>query len=262
MKSESKFSIPAISAVIITKNEESNIEDCLKSVSWADEIVVLDSGSTDRTVAIARKYTDAVFVEGWRGMGGQKNRAVELARGPWIFQIDADERASAELGLEIHTALSEGNLTAYRTRRKNYYKGQWIRHCGWWPDRVTRVFKKGHAHFSEEAIHASLQVSSGVGNLTNPIIHYSFTSPEDFLSRARSYAIHQSREMHAQGRKASVWTGLSHALFALMYTYFVRLGFLDGAAGVLISVSNGVGVFYRYMMLRELSRNGNDARDL
>jgi glycosyltransferase involved in cell wall biosynthesis len=252
--------LATISAVIITKNEESHIEDCLKSVSWADEIVVLDSGSTDRTVAIAQEFTDAVFVEAWRGMGAQKNRAVELAQGPWIFQLDADERASVDLGREIRAVLRTATTDAYSTRRKNYYKGQWIRHCGWWPDRVTRVFKKGHAHFSEEAIHASLQVSSRVGRLTNPIIHYSFTSPEDFLRRIRSYAIHQSQEMHAQGQKASVWTALSHALFALLHTYFVRLGFLDGAAGVLISVSNFVGVFYRYMMLRELSRKCSDAR--
>jgi glycosyltransferase involved in cell wall biosynthesis len=252
---------PKISAAIIAKNEEANIEDCLKSVSWADEIVVLDSGSTDNTVAIARRYTDKVFVEEWRGMGGQKNRAIELARGPWIFQLDADEQASAELGREIHAALTKGNADAYSTRRKNYYKGQWIRHCGWWPDRVTRVFRKGHAHFSEEAIHASLQVTSRVERLINPIIHNSFTSPEDFLNRARSYAIHQSREMYAQGRKASVWTALSHALFALVHTYFVRLGFFDGAAGVLISVSNGVGVFYRYMMLRELCKAANPIHD-
>jgi glycosyltransferase involved in cell wall biosynthesis len=250
-----KHHIPAISAVVITKNEEANIEACLDSVSWADEIVVLDSGSTDRTVEIARKFTDAVFVEEWRGMGGQKNRAVELAQGPWIIQLDADERATLELAAEIRAVLSKGTAEAYSVRRKNYYKEQWIRHSGWWPDRVTRVFRKNCGQFSIEAIHASLQVSSAAGRLKHPIIHYSFNSTEDFINRARSYAIHQAREMHLQGRHASVWTAVSHALFALIQTYFIRLGFLDGAAGVLISVSSFMSVFYRYMMIRELNQN-------
>ena len=244
-----------LSAVVITKNEEANIAACLQSVSWADEIVVLDSGSTDRTVEIAKKYTPKVFVETWRGMGGQKNRAVALSRGPWIFSLDADERADAGVGDEIRQLIRAGNSACGAFRRKNFYKSQWIRHCGWWPDRVTRLFRKGEAHYSEEAIHASLQTSSAIVRLDGVIIHYSFTSPEDFLKRALSYAHHQAREMYLAGKKASLWTAVSHAAFALLHTYVTRLGFLDGAAGVLIAVSNCVGVFYRYMMLRDLNLN-------
>lgn len=247
-----------LSAVVITKNEEANIEACLESVSWADEIVVVDSGSTDRTVELARKYTDNVFVEKWRGQGHQKNRAVELARGPWILSIDADERVPPELAEEIRNAVAQGRSEAFAMRRKNFYRRQWIRHCGWWPDWVKRLFRKDRARFSSDVIHDSLQVASAVGKLKHPLEHHSFKSPEDFLNRARTYAVHQSREMHAQGRKASVWTAVSHGLFALVHTYIVRLGFLDGAAGMLISVSNGVGVFYRYMMLRELGRGRNN----
>jgi glycosyltransferase involved in cell wall biosynthesis len=254
---------PFISAIVITKNEAANIEDCLKSVSWADEIVVLDSGSTDKTVEIAGRYTANVYCEAWRGMGGQKNRAIELAKGPWIFSLDADERAAPGVGDEIRHRIACGPSACYALRRKNYYKSQWIRHCGWWPDWVTRVFRKGDAQFSDEAIHASLQTGSPICKLSGQIVHYSFTSPEDFLNRALSYAHHQAREMHCAGRKATVWTAVSHAGFALFHTYLTRLGFLDGAAGVLIAVSNGVGVFYRYMMLRDLNlSNSNESTAL
>lgn len=249
----------AISAVVITKNEETNIAACLESVAWADEIVVLDSGSRDRTVEIAKQYTSKVFVEPWRGMGAQKNRATDLAQGPWILQLDADERAVAGLEMEIRRAISKPEAEAFSVRRKNYYRGQWIRHCGWWPDRVVRVFQKGAARFTEEAIHASLQGLSTVGRLAHPIIHLSFNSPEDFMNRARTYAGRQAEEMHRQGRKATAWTAISHGVWALVHTYFVRLGFLDGAAGLLISVSNFMGVFYRYMMIRDLNRHRPDA---
>ncbi len=251
----------AISATIITKNEEKNIEDCLRSLTWADEIVVLDSGSDDRTVALAKKYTDRVFIEAWRGQGDQKNRAVELAKGPWIFSIDADERATPELAQEIREAVANGDCCAYAMRRKNYYQKHWIRHGGWWPDWVKRVFKKGQAHFSTDVIHDSLQVSTDLGRLSNPILHYSYTSPEDFLNRAYWYAYHQGREMYQQGRRASAWTAISHAVFAMLQTYFLRLGFLDGSVGVIIGASTFVSVFFRYMILRDLNLK-NDMLDL
>jgi glycosyltransferase involved in cell wall biosynthesis len=247
--------MPKISATVITKNEEKNIAACLESLEWVDEIVVLDSGSSDKTVEIAKKYTSKVFVEHWRGMGNQKNRAVELARGPWIVALDADERISPELALEIRKAICDNVPAAYAIRRKNFYQGRWVRHCGWWPDWVKRVFKKGEAHFSKDVIHDSLQAVSLVKRLNSPILHYSFSSPEDFLNRTCIYANHQAREMYRNGRRASLWTAISHAVFALLHTYITRLGFLDGAAGVLISVSNFVGVFYRYMMLRHLNLN-------
>ncbi|MCP4747089.1 MAG: glycosyltransferase family 2 protein [Desulfobacteraceae bacterium] len=242
-----------ISATIITKDEEANIADCINSLSWANEVVVLDSGSKDNTVSIARQYTDKVFVEQWRGQGRQKNRAAELAKGPWIVSIDADERVSPELAREILKHIKEDNHAAMAMRRKNFYKGQWIRHCGWWPDWVIRVFRKGESHFSTDVIHDSLQVKANIIKLTHPLIHYSFHSPEDFLNRAYWYAYHQSREMYRKGEKATVWTAVSHAVFNFLQTFFLRFGFMDGAAGLLVAVSNFVGVFYRYMMLRDLN---------
>ena len=249
-----------ISATIITKNEAENIAACLESLSWVDEIVVLDSGSNDDTVRIAKDYTDKVFVETWQGQGHQKNRAIDLAQGPWIFSIDADERPTPELIDEIKLAVTSGKHMALAMRRKTFYKGRWVRHCGWWPDWVTRVFKKGEAHFNSNIIHESLQVSSTTGRLTHSLNHYSFKSPEDFLQRACWYAHNKAREMRGQGKKASSWTAFSHAGFSFVQTYFLRLGFLDGPVGLLVAVSNFVGVFYRYMILRELSHE-TDAID-
>jgi glycosyltransferase involved in cell wall biosynthesis len=250
---------PKISATIITRNEEANIAACIKSLNWVDEIIVLDSGSTDKTVDVARQYTDKIFVETWRGQGFQKNRAVELAQGPWIISVDADERVSPELAVEIRQAIEHDPSAAFAMRRKNFYQGKWVRHCGWWPDWVKRVFRKGTARFSEDIIHDSLQARTPVKKLNHPIEHHSFHSPEDFLNRAYWYAHHQAHEMHCNGRSASVWTAFSHAGFTLLQTYILRLGFLDGAAGLLVAVSNGVGVFYRYMILRDLNLKDSDA---
>lgn len=245
---------PKISATVITMNEEPHIAACLQSLQWADEIVVVDSGSNDKTVEIARQFTSKVFVEPWQGMGRQKNKAVELAQGPWIVSLDADERVPRELALEIQQAIIKDKPAVYAVRRKNMYGEHWVRHCGWWPDWVKRVFKKDEAHFSQDVIHDSLQTTSKIKKLKNPIIHYSFDSPEDFLNRTCKYASHQAWEMYRNGRRATIWTALSHAVFTLLHTYITRLGFLDGTAGLLISISNFVGVFYRYMMLRHLNQ--------
>ena len=244
-----------ISAVVITKNEADNIADCLESLSWVDEIVIVDSGSTDETVAIAKQYTQKVYVETWRGQGAQKNRAIELAAGPWILSIDADERIPARLAADIRQAIAGNPECAFSVRRKNMYQGQWIRHCGWWPDWVVRVFKKNRAHFSDHIIHESIQTTLPVKKMSHAIVHHSFKSPQDFMHRAAWYAHHKALEMHRNGRRASAWTAVSHACYAFVHTYIIRLGFLDGAAGMLISISNFIGVYYRYMIIRDLNSN-------
>ena len=248
-----KTPAPRISATIITKNEERNIADCLRTLAWADEIVVLDSGSTDSSMEIARTYTDKVFKKEWAGQGLQKNRAAALAQGPWIFSIDADERVTPELAEEIRSVTINSTFKTYAMRRKNIYRGQWIRFGGWWPDWITRLFIKGEAQFNDRVIHDALQAEPPVGKLTNPLLHYSFRSAGDFVERAHRYSVHTSREMYREGRRATLWTAVSHSFFTLFQTYLLRLGFLAGGAGALIAVSNCVGCFYRYMILRELS---------
>lgn len=253
--------IPCISATIITKNEEKNIAECLETLAWVDEIVVLDCGSEDKTMEIARQYTDKVFMREWQGQGLQKNRAVDLAQGPWIFSIDADERVTPELAEEIRRITAASNHTAYAMRRKNMYRDQWIRYGGWWPDWVKRLFIKGEARFNDRVIHDTLEVRSTVGKLSQPLLHYSFRSAEDFLERAHRYSIHTAREMHREGRRATLWTAASHSLYNLFQCYILRLGFLEGGSGILISVSHFVGCFYRYMILRELTLFGNKNSD-
>lgn len=246
-----KIGDPKISATIITRNEETNIEDCLQALLWADEIVVLDSVSTDRTVELARRYTDNVFVETWAGQGAHKNRAAELATGPWIFSVDADERVTPELAMEIREVVKTARLPAYAVRRKNMYRKQWIRHGGWWPDWVNRLFLKERARFNDEIIHDSLVVDGPLGKLHEPLIHHSFANAGAFLERAYRYSMHQADRMYREGRRASFWTAFSHGSFEFIHTYLVRRGFLDGTAGFLIAVSNAAGAFYKYMILTE-----------
>lgn len=248
----------AVSAVIITKNEEKNIAECIESLAWADEIVVVDSGSDDRTVEIAKGYTDQVYVKTWEGQGMQKNYAVDLARGPWIFSIDADERVSREAAEEIQRIVRNPEFKIYAMRRKNYYRGQWIRFAGWWPDWVKRLFIKGEARFNDLVIHESLQSARPAGRLSNPLHHYSFHSVDEFIERAHRYSTHAARAQYRAGKRATLWTAVSHSMFTLFQTYILRLGILEGAAGVLIAASQSVGVFYRYMLIRELSLDGKD----
>ena len=246
-----KDSDARISVTLITLNEEKNICECLQSLSWADEIVVLDSQSDDRTVEFARRYTDRVFIEPWSGQGTHKNRAIDLAQGPWIFSIDADERVPPELAREIRDVVNRASSDAFAFRRKNMYRGQWIRHSGWWPDWVTRLFRKGKARFNDEVIHDTLEAKGPVGKLEEPLIHHSFENASSFLERAHRYSAHQAEMMHRNGRRASLLTAFSHASFECLNTYIFRRGFLDGSAGLLIAISNGIGTFYKYMILRE-----------
>ena len=246
-----KDSDARISVTLITLNEEKNICECLQSLSWADEIVVLDSQSDDRTVELARRYTDRVFIEPWSGQGTHKNRAIYLAQGPWIFSIDADERVPPELAREIRDVVNRASSDAFAFRRKNMYRGQWIRHSGWWPDWVTRLFRKGKARFNDEVIHDTLVANGAVGKLKEPFVHHSFQDASSFLERAHRYSAHQAEMMYCNGRRASLLTAFSHASFECLNTYLFRRGFLDGSAGLLIAISNGIGTFYKYMILRE-----------
>ena len=157
---------PTITATIITKNEEKNIRECLESVSWMDEIVVLDSGSTDRTVEIAREFTPEVFITDWPGYGVQKNRALEKAKCEWIFSLDADERVTPELREEIEAAIVSAGHTGYRMPRLSSYCGRFMKHGGWWPDYVIRLAQRGQCRFSDRLVHEVLVVDGSLGTLS------------------------------------------------------------------------------------------------
>jgi glycosyltransferase involved in cell wall biosynthesis len=238
-----------LSVIIVVKNEFDQIRECLESIQWADEIVVLDSGSMDRTVAICREFTDKVFETDWPGMGPQKTRALEKATGDWVFSIDADERVSPELRQEIEQAMTSDQYQAYKIPRSSYYCGQRIRHSGWWPDYTPRLFQRGAAQFGNDIAHDGLEAQVPVGYLRNPIIHYSFDNFEEVLDKVNWFSTRGATTLLATGKSSSLLKAIGRGLWAFIKTYIFRAGFLDGSHGFMLAVSNAEGTYYKYVKL-------------
>ena len=239
-----------LSVVLITKNEAAHIASCLASVAFADEIVVLDSGSDDGTPGMARRLGAQVHsTDDWPGFGPQKNRALALASGDWVLSIDADERVPDALQAEIRAAMARADASAYRFPRLSSYCGQTIRHSGWYPDYVTRLFRRGTARFSDDAVHERLLTSAEVGTLKTPLLHDSFRDFEAVLDKVNRYSSASASALHAKGRRASFSAAFTHGAWAFLRTYFIRAGFLDGRMGLALAVSNAQGSYYRYLKL-------------
>lgn len=238
----------SLSVIVITKNEAASIRACLESVRWADEIVVLDSGSGDETAAICREYTDKVVVTDWPGFGPQKNRALDLARGDWVLSLDADERVSAELRREIEAAMAApGGYSAFKMPRLSSYCGRYMRHSGWWPDYVTRLFKRGSARFSDDLVHERLIAEGVAGALESPLLHETYRDLEEVLDKVNAYSSAGALMLHRKGKEASLKGAVAHGLWAFVRTYFLRRGFLDGREGFMLAVSNAEATYYRYL---------------
>ncbi len=243
-----------LSVIVITKDEAGSIRPCLESVSWADEIVVVDSGSSDDTAAICREYTDKVTVTDWPGFGPQKNRALDAARGEWVLSLDADERVSPELRAEIEAAMADpGAAAAFRMPRSSSYCGRFMRHGGWWPDYVTRLFRRGRARFSDDLVHERLVVDGEVGSLSSPLLHEAFRDPEEVLQKVNAYSSAGARMMAQRGRKATLAGAVARGLWSFLRSYVLRAGFLDGREGFMLAVSNAEGTYYRYLKLMLLT---------
>lgn len=254
--------MPKLSVILITKNEAENIGDCLASVAFADEIIVVDGDSRDGTVEIARSYGAKVVVDAaWPGFGPQKNRALELATGDWVLALDADERVPAELAAEIRALLDQppGPIRAYAMPRSSYYCGRWIKHSGWWPDYVTRLFRRGTARFSDDLVHERLIVDGPAGKLRRPLQHYSFRSYEQVLDKINRYSTAGAEQRFKRGKRAGLRSAIAHGLWTFIRTYFIRRGFLDGREGFILAVSNAEGAYYRYLKLMLLSEKQNHA---
>lgn len=246
---------------MIAKNEAHNIAACLASVSFADECIVLDSGSTDSTVELAKAAGASVVVrQDWQGFGIQKNRALALATGEWVLSIDADERVTPSLRDEIQSTLAAPALQAYSFPRRSSFCGRVMRHSGWWPDRVTRLFQRGTAKFSNDLVHEKLLTTGKVGQLRHPVDHESYRSLEDVLDKANRYSTAGAAGLRTQGKSASLGKAVGHGLWAFMRTYFFRLGFLDGKLGLVLAVSIAEGTYYRYLKLWLLSLQGKSDR--
>jgi len=242
-----KEEMPQLSAIVITRNEAANIGACLDSLAFCDERIVVDCGSADATVEIARQKGARVEFHDWRGFGPQKNYALSLATGNWVLSLDADERVSGELATAIKAAIAEGGADAFEFPRLSSFSGRQMRHSGWYPDYVLRLFRRGKAVFDHVIVHARVICSGKVKRLRPPLLHYPVLKLEDVLSRIDRYTTASAEMIVASGRRVSFMTGIGHGLFAFLRTYVLRAGFLDGAEGFLLAVANAEGSYYRYM---------------
>jgi len=242
-----------ISAAIIAYNEEKNIRRCLESVSWADEIVVIDSFSTDRTVEICREYTDRVIQHEWEGHIRQKNFAVESAANDWIFSIDSDEEVSPELRDSI-LALRERGLEqdGYRMARRTHYLGRWIRHSGWYPDYKVRLFQREWGRWGGVDPHDEVQLEGTCETLEGDLHHYSYEDVAAHVRELDFLTTISSQELYKMGRKASVVNLLLSPAGKFLKTLFLKGGLLDGWAGFFIAVTGSFYVFLKYLKLWEL----------
>ena len=251
-----------LSIIVIARNEAGAIGRCLGSVAWADEIIVLDANSDDGTAAIARGFNARVETEtDWPGFGPQKNRALTLARGDWVLSLDADEWITPELRAEIQRGLAApGNNLAFKMPRRSSYCGRFMRHSGWWPDYVTRLFKRGAARFSDDLVHERLIVDGAVGMLHASLMHEAIANLDDALAKMNAYSSAGAAMQFQRGKTASLAGAVWHGAWTFLRTYVLRAGFLDGREGFMLAVSNAEGAYYRYlklMLLSEKRASGN-----
>ncbi|ARQ03036.1 glycosyltransferase family 2 protein [Pseudorhodoplanes sinuspersici] len=240
--------MPRLSAIVITKNEARNIEACLESVAFCDERIVVDGGSNDNTAALAdAKGARVTVAEEWRGFGPQKNLALSLATGDWVLSLDADERVSERLADEIKRAVAAGGADGYEMPRLSTFCGKPMRHSGWYPDYVLRLFRRGHARFSDDLVHERVICDGAVRRLSEPLTHHPVERLEDSLSRMDRYSTARAEMIVSSGRRVSFFTGILRGWWTFIQTYFIRLGFLDGREGFLLAVANAEGTYYRYM---------------
>jgi glycosyltransferase involved in cell wall biosynthesis len=243
-----------ISFCLITLNEEQNLARCLRSCSdLADEIIVVDSGSVDRTADVAREFGARWIEQSWLGFVGQKNRAIELATHDWIFSIDADEELSGELRDEVRQLKLRPpgpEISGFSMPRCVLYEGRWIRHGDWYPDRLVRLFRREHARFAGGRVHERLEISGQVRSLKGDLFHHSFRDAADHWARCQQYARLWAQTQREAGITASLFAPASHAAFRWFRAFVLRRGFLDGWLGWRIAIFSAREVYLKYQLLR------------
>jgi glycosyltransferase involved in cell wall biosynthesis len=241
-----------LSVVIVAKNEAHNITECVASARFADEVLVLDSGSTDGTAALAEAAGARVVSTDWPGYGPQVARGIGLAQGDWVLSLDADERIPQALRHEIEAVLRsppEEAAAGYRLPRLSEFCGQFIRHGGWRPDYTLRLARRELAGFTDHFLHAHMTVRGRTADLTHSLIHYSYPHVDDVLEKLNRYSSGHARDMHARGRQGSLGRAVLAGVFAFTRTYVLRLGFLDGRAGLMLAIFNAEYTYYKYLKL-------------
>jgi glycosyltransferase involved in cell wall biosynthesis len=247
--------MPRLSAIIIAKNEAANIGACLDSVAFADERIVVDSGSDDETVAIAKAKGARVEFHAFKGFGRQFNHALSLAQGEWVFSIDADERVSPGLAKELQQAMTDGAADGYEVPRLSTFCGREMRHSGWYPDYVLRLWRRGRARWTEDLVHQRPVCTGTVVRLKQPLNHHPVLRIGQSLSRMDHYSTLAAEMLVARGKRVSFASGITHGLWTFLRTYVLRGGFLDGREGFLLAVANAEGTYYKYMKAWLASRH-------
>jgi glycosyltransferase involved in cell wall biosynthesis len=263
---------PTLSVILITKNEARNIAGCLQSVAFADEWIVVDAGSGDATVEIARSLGAQVTVsEDWPGFGPQKNRALALATGDWVLSIDADERVGPVLAEAIRRVVADTSGSAshaedgaaarkprpeplgYELSRLSSFCGQWMRHGDWYPDRVLRLFRRGSGCFTDDLVHERLVVDGPTGRLAGDLLHDTMPDLADALDKMNRYSSGRALDRVRGGAQGGLGKALSHGLWAFLRSYLFKRGFLDGRLGFVLAVYIAEGTYYRYLKMSLLA---------
>ncbi|UCC45483.1 MAG: glycosyltransferase family 2 protein [Candidatus Zixiibacteriota bacterium] len=251
--------MPRLSVVVIARNEEANIRRCLSSASFADELVLYDDRSTDRTQEIATDMGARVFQSDWQGFGQAKREAVARATGEWILSLDADEEVTPQLAEEIRAVLANSSdVAGYYIPRRTEFLGRWIKHCGWYPDRVLRLFRKDKGNFSQAVVHEAVQLAGRTGSLNGEILHYSYPSLDVYFRKMNRYTSLAAREGFEAGRRAKRYDLLVRPWAAFVKHYIFKRGFLDGIEGLLVSVFSACYVLAKYAKMRDLARRGRE----
>lgn len=246
-----------ISAIIITKNEEANINDCLNSINWVDEIILVDAESTDKTAELAKKFTSKIFIHKWEGFVKQKEFAVSQTSNEWILNIDADERISPKLKEEI-IALIDKDIDGYYLRRENYFLKKHIKSCGWDNDYQLRLVRKSKVRLTDRLVHEGFAVDGKTERLENRLVHYTFASIEKTIGKINNYSSLRAEELYRKKKKIGGFTIISHGLAAFFRFFIVLRGYRDGVYGLIISLFNSITTFLVYMKVWELQTEAKE----
>lgn len=251
-----------ISAVVLARNEEANIGRCLASLQWVDEVLVIDSGSTDNTPAIAKSFPNVLYIlTDWKGYAANKQQGVDGAKNDVIFWVDADEEVTPELRKEIESSWDTINAgweatPVYSLPRKTFFMGEWIRYCGWYPDRQKRLFNRRYARFNTAGVHEDVEITN-TGKpavLQRDLLHYSFQSIEKYFAKMNTYGKLGAEEMLKKGKKGTFTKLVFNPWWAFVQSYFIKSGFLQGRTGFIISCGNAFGKFVKYVHLYYANR--------
>lgn len=239
---------PTISAILIVKNERENIADCVRTLGFCDEIVIVDSGSSDGTADIARDLGAKVHVAAdWPGFGVQKQRALDRATGDWVLSVDADERVPDKLREEIEAAVADDRYAGYQVNRLSWFLGQPLHHGGWHPDYILRLARRDTAQFQPAMVHETLDVDGEVGRLAEPLVHHSYRTIDDVLAKLRRYALASAEMRRRDGIRGGLLAAIIRSLFSFLKAYFLQAGLLDGRRGFVAALFRSQETFWRYL---------------